>query len=84
MTRYRRRRPRPSETVTSAAVSLAIGAAAAATAFYVVRLFLAREPLDGPALSPGEASPRGGPGAGRSLPDPSKRPRTGGGAGGRH
>lgn len=83
MTRYRRRRLRPAENAASAVVSLAIGAAAAAAAFYTVRLFLAREPLEGSALPPGEASTMGRTGAGRSLPGRSKGPRPGGGAGGR-
>ena len=58
MTRYWRRRSRLGDTVASAAVSLAVGAAAAATTFYVVRLFLAREPLGQPRLPAGADGPR--------------------------
>jgi hypothetical protein len=80
MTRYWRRRSRLGDTVASAAVSLAVGAAAAATTFYVVRLFLAREPLGQPRLPAGTAP--GGQGGGRSLPAGADGPRRAGGTDG--
>jgi hypothetical protein len=45
MTRYRRRRLERGESVASAVSAAALGIGVAAAAYYVTRLFLAREPL---------------------------------------
>jgi len=45
MTRYRRRRLERGESVASAVSAALVGVGVAAAAYYVTRLFLAREPL---------------------------------------
>ncbi len=59
MTRYRVRRLKREESAAALATSVALGAGVAAVAYYVVRLFLSREPLSGPEESP-RALPTGG------------------------
>jgi len=51
---YRRTKPGPGVNLRAGLVAGGVAATAAAVSFYVVRLFLAREPLDPlPSLAPG-------------------------------
>ncbi len=82
MTRYLRRRLRAGEKAASAVASLAVGAAAAAATFYLVRLFVGREPLGRRSLPSAGASGESRTGGERSLPPGSRAPRREGGADG--
>jgi len=54
MARYRRRSPTRVDTAASLGTSLLVGAGVAAAVFYVTRLFLARDTMEGGRIASGE------------------------------